>query len=55
MTEVKTVFAAAFQHIFAISLGFVVVAFLICWFLGKGVLSKRDPDPIPDSTLPDWM
>lgn len=42
LAQVKTVFAQAFQNMFAISLVFVVAAFVICWFLKNEVLSKRE-------------
>ncbi|GJM76961.1 hypothetical protein HMSSN036_91770 [Paenibacillus macerans] len=41
LVKVQTVFAGAFQNIFTISLGFVIAAFFICWFLKKEVLSKK--------------
>ncbi|WP_256759715.1 MDR family MFS transporter [Cohnella sp. WQ 127256] len=41
LLKVQASFSEAFQSIYAISLGFVIVAFVICWFLKKEVLSKR--------------
>jgi fucose permease len=42
--QVKMAFADSFQNIFSISLFFVVAAFVICWFLKKEVLSKKEPE-----------
>jgi EmrB/QacA subfamily drug resistance transporter len=39
--QIKTVFADAFQHIFAIGIVFAAAAFLACWFLSKERLSVR--------------
>lgn len=44
LVKVQTVFAGAFQNIFTISLGFVIAAYFICWFLKKEVLSKKEPE-----------
>lgn len=44
LTQVQTAFADAFQNIFTISVGFVIAAFFICWFLKKEVLKKREPE-----------
>ncbi|MFC5649649.1 MDR family MFS transporter [Paenibacillus solisilvae] len=45
LVKIQTVFADSFQNIFTISLGFVIAAFFICWFLKKEVLTKREePD-----------
>ncbi|MEQ4484524.1 MFS transporter [Cohnella silvisoli] len=35
LTKVQVAFADAFQNIFTISLIFVIIAFVICWFLKK--------------------
>ncbi|TBL77308.1 MDR family MFS transporter [Paenibacillus thalictri] len=40
--NIQHVFASAFQNIFIISLFFVIAAFVITWFLNKGVLTKRE-------------
>jgi EmrB/QacA subfamily drug resistance transporter len=40
--KIQTVFANAFDHIFVIALGFAVVSFVLCWFLKKEVLTKRE-------------
>jgi fucose permease len=42
--KIQTVFASSFSDIFAISLVFAIVAFVICLFLKKEVLTKRDDD-----------
>ncbi|MFC5702840.1 MDR family MFS transporter [Cohnella faecalis] len=42
LTKVQTVFAEAFQNIFVISLGFVIAAFFIVWFLKKEVLTPKE-------------
>ncbi|MGG1517919.1 MDR family MFS transporter [Paenibacillus oryzisoli] len=39
--SIKTVFTDAFQHIFAIGIGFAVVAFIVCFFMKKEVLSSN--------------
>ncbi|MCD9022572.1 MFS transporter [Cohnella sp. NL03-T5] len=41
MVNVKTVFAESFQNIFTIAIGFAIVAFIICWFMKKEVLSEN--------------
>ncbi|MEF2967725.1 MDR family MFS transporter [Paenibacillus sp. M1] len=46
LVKVQTVFAGAFQFIFTISLGFIIAAFFLCWFLKKGVLAKTEPDSL---------
>jgi hypothetical protein len=43
---VQMAFVHAFEHIFSISLIFVILAFLICWFLKKEVLTKKEPDEL---------
>lgn len=42
--QVKNVFAHAFQNMFSISLVFVIAAFILCWFLKKEVLAKKDTE-----------
>ncbi|MGZ4122744.1 MAG: MDR family MFS transporter, partial [Tumebacillaceae bacterium] len=42
VTQVKLAFAHAFQNIFWYSIIFAAAAFVICWFLKKEVLSKRE-------------
>ncbi|WP_282943161.1 MDR family MFS transporter [Paenibacillus sp. RC67] len=44
LLQVKTVFAHAFQNMFTISLIFVVAAFILCWFLKKEILSKKETE-----------
>jgi EmrB/QacA subfamily drug resistance transporter len=44
LNQVQTVFVSAFQHIFAISLWFIVAAFFVCWFLKKEVLAKKESE-----------
>ncbi|GIP21977.1 hypothetical protein [Paenibacillus sp. J22TS3] len=43
--NVKTVFANSFQSIFAISIGFAVLTFIICLFMKKEVLSPQSEAP----------
>ncbi|WP_248924065.1 MDR family MFS transporter [Paenibacillus hamazuiensis] len=46
--QIKTVFAEAFQNIFAIGIGFAVAAFIACWFMRKERLTaKEEPAAIP--------
>ncbi|MGZ4135767.1 MAG: MFS transporter, partial [Tumebacillaceae bacterium] len=42
VTQVKLAFAHAFQNIFWYSIIFAAAAFVICWFLKREVLSKRE-------------
>lgn len=42
--QIKVVFADAFHHLFALSAIFVVAGFVVCWFLKKEVLKKREPE-----------
>lgn len=42
--QVKVVFADAFQHLFVLSIGFVIAGFFVAWFLKKEVLKKREPE-----------
>lgn len=44
LIKVQSVFATSFRNIFEISLGFVIAAFILCWFLKKEVLTKREDD-----------
>nr|WP_255807680.1 MDR family MFS transporter [Cohnella mopanensis] len=44
LSQVKAAFADSFQNIFFISLFFVVASFIICWFLKKEVLLKKEPE-----------
>ncbi|MFC0215960.1 MDR family MFS transporter [Paenibacillus chartarius] len=39
-TQIKLVFAGAFQHLFAIGIIFAAAAFMVCWFMRKEVLSS---------------
>ncbi|MGO0063844.1 MDR family MFS transporter [Brevibacillus fluminis] len=43
--KIQSVFAGAFQHIFFISLFFVIASFIVTWFLKKEILSKREEEP----------
>ncbi|MFC5530069.1 MDR family MFS transporter [Cohnella yongneupensis] len=43
--QVKLVFADAFQHLFIISIGFLIAGFAVAWFLKKEVLTKREEEP----------
>ncbi|WP_138495407.1 MDR family MFS transporter [Paenibacillus pinistramenti] len=40
--KIKEVFVDAFQNLFFIALVFSIIAFIMCWFLGRGVLSKEN-------------
>lgn len=42
--QVKAAFTHAFQNMFSISLLFVIIAFFICWFLKKEILSKKETE-----------
>ncbi|MFC5469977.1 MDR family MFS transporter [Cohnella suwonensis] len=42
--RIQVSFADAFQHIFSISIFFVIAAFIICWFLKHEVLKKRETE-----------
>lgn len=42
--QVKAVFADAFQNLFSLAIIFVIAGFVICWFMKKEVLKKREPD-----------
>lgn len=44
LLRIKTVFADSFQHIFAIGIGFAVVAFIACFFMKREVLSSSQED-----------
>ncbi|BBI35171.1 MDR family MFS transporter [Cohnella abietis] len=44
LNKVQTAFSESFQSIYTISLVFVIIAFVICWFLKKEVLSKKEPE-----------
>ncbi|WP_051621073.1 MDR family MFS transporter [Paenibacillus sp. UNC451MF] len=44
LLQVKMAFTHAFQSMFSISLIFVIVAFFICWFLKKEVLSNKETE-----------
>lgn len=41
LLQIKTVFASAFQHMFWIGSLFAAVAFVICWFMKKEVLTPK--------------
>ncbi|WP_274651092.1 MDR family MFS transporter [Paenibacillus humicola] len=45
VADIQTIFAESFRNIFYISLIFVIIAFVLCWFLNKGVLVKREEEP----------
>jgi EmrB/QacA subfamily drug resistance transporter len=50
LLQIKTVFAGAFQHIFAIGIVFAVVAFVACWFMKKERLTSKEEAPAaPDA------
>jgi EmrB/QacA subfamily drug resistance transporter len=51
LLKIQTVFVNAFHHLFAISLGFTIAAFFICWFLKKEVLAKKESHPAPAAAL----
>ncbi|WP_246072937.1 MDR family MFS transporter [Paenibacillus dokdonensis] len=42
IVKVQTVFVDAFHNLFMIALGFIIAAFVICWFLKKEVLSSKE-------------
>ncbi|TCP29970.1 EmrB/QacA subfamily drug resistance transporter [Scopulibacillus darangshiensis] len=41
MTTVKTMFVESFQHIYLYSFIIMIIAFILCWFLKKEVLSSK--------------
>jgi hypothetical protein len=42
LLRIKLVFTEAFQHIFAISTIFGIVAFIACWFMKKEMLTSKE-------------
>lgn len=42
LLQIKSIFAVAFQHMFAIGIGFAVVAFIVCWFMKREVLAQKE-------------
>ncbi|GGA42385.1 MDR family MFS transporter [Paenibacillus physcomitrellae] len=44
LLNIREVFVGAFQNLFVIALVFSIIAFIMCWFLGKGVLSKQSEE-----------
>lgn len=42
LLQVKAAFSHSFQNIFAIGIGFAAVAFLLCWFMKKEVLTSKE-------------
>ncbi|NOV02093.1 MFS transporter [Paenibacillus sp. LMG 31457] len=51
LLQIKLVFSEAFQHIFAISIGFAIVAFLVTWIMKKEVLTSKDEIPSTPSAV----
>ncbi|UKS29191.1 MFS transporter [Paenibacillus sp. HWE-109] len=45
LLSIKHIFTGAFQHIFAISIGFAIVAFIACLFMKKEVLATTEELP----------
>lgn len=42
LIKIQTVFVDAFNNLFIIAFGFIVAAFIICWFLKKEVLTSKE-------------
>ncbi|MFB5677389.1 MDR family MFS transporter [Paenibacillus terreus] len=42
LLRVQNVFVDSFQNMFMIAFGFIIAAFVTCWFLKKGVLSSKE-------------
>lgn len=51
LLKVQKIFADAYQNMFMISLGFVILAFFVCWFLKKEILSNVEVEPSSDTNL----
>lgn len=51
LLQIKLVFAVAFQHIFAISIGFAIAAFLVTWIMKKEVLTSKEETPSAPSAV----
>lgn len=47
LEQVKTAFASAYHNLYVISIVFVCIAFVLCWFLKKEVLQKREDGDAP--------
>ncbi|MEW9702220.1 MDR family MFS transporter [Paenibacillus sp. SI8] len=45
LLKIKMVFAESFQHIFAIGIGFAIVAFIACLFMKKELLTAKEEAP----------
>ncbi|MFD2327657.1 MFS transporter [Cohnella sp. GCM10020058] len=47
LEHVKTAFSGAYHNLYVISIAFVCIAFVLCWFLKKEVLQKREDGDAP--------